>query len=112
MLSRPHSAAEYVITERRERLDAAKNKVFDLLLSPSSQESSAKRIRLSGQDWQTFTVGDVVGYEAGKLWHKELPDQPVEARSRRMMPKNEVQARSATLSIQKSAAHLVQKKAA
>ena len=70
---------EYVITERRERLGTDKRKAFDLLLlAPSSPDSTAKRITLSGADWQTFTVGDAVGYETGKLWHKELPDQPID----------------------------------
>lgn len=78
----PHatrSTPEYIVTERRERLGTRKEKIFDLLLTPFAPEASAKRIRISSQDWQTFTVGDAVGYEAGKLWHKELPDQPVEA---------------------------------
>ncbi|HVH86431.1 MAG TPA: hypothetical protein VM912_06880 [Terriglobales bacterium] len=73
------SAPEYIVTERRERLGTLKEKIFDLLLTPFAPDATAKRITVSGQDWQTFTVGDAVGYEAGKLWHKELPDQPVEA---------------------------------
>lgn len=71
--------AEYVITERRERLDASKKKVCELLLTALAQNSPPKRLSVSREDWQTFTIGDAVGYEAGKLWHKELPDQPVEA---------------------------------
>ena len=70
----------YVISERRERLGAAKEKIFDILLTSSVPNSPSKRVSLSMQDWQTFTVGDEVGYNAGKLWHKELPDQPVEAK--------------------------------
>ena len=74
-----HPTVEYVITERRETLDTDKKKAFDLLLAPLTPGSSAKRVTLSGADWQTFTVGDAVGYQAGKLWHKELPDQPIDA---------------------------------
>lgn len=73
------SIAEYLITERRERLGTLKEKIFDLLLIPLTSDSAERRVRLSREDWQTFTVGDAVGYEGGKLWHKELPDQPVEA---------------------------------
>ena len=72
-----HSAAEYVITERRERL-TPEAKIFDLLLTPSAPNAPAKRVRINAQDWQTFALGDAVGYDAGRLWHKELPDQPVE----------------------------------
>ena len=72
-----HSTMEYVITERRERL-STQGKIFDLLLTPSAPNSSAKRVSINPQDWQTFAPGDAVGYEAGRLWHKELPDQPIE----------------------------------
>ncbi|MBV9145178.1 MAG: hypothetical protein JO065_04630 [Acidobacteria bacterium] len=68
---------EYVITQRRESFENDK-KVFELLLTPSVLGSAAKRIILSGADWLTFMLGDTVGYETGKLWHKELPDHPVE----------------------------------
>ena len=70
---------EYVITERREWLGAAKDKIFDMLLTPSIPGSLPKRVTVNGQDWQTFALGDAVGYAAGKLWHKEVPDQPMEA---------------------------------
>jgi hypothetical protein len=70
----------YVITERRERLGASKEKIFDILLTSSVPNSPPKRLTVSKEDWQTFAVGDDVGYDGGKLWHKELPDQPVEAK--------------------------------
>ena len=70
---------QYIITERRELLGAAKVKIFDLLLTPSVRHSPSKRVMVSKEDWQTFTVGDEVGYDSGKLWHKEVPDQPAEA---------------------------------
>lgn len=67
----------YVITERRERL-TTNGKIFDLLLTPSDPNLSAKRVGMSAHDWQTFALGDGVGYDAGRLWHKELPDHPIE----------------------------------
>ena len=70
----------YVISERRERLGTAKEKIFDILLTPAIPNTPPKRVTLAGQDWQTFAAGDTVGYRSGKLWHKELPDQPVEAK--------------------------------
>ena len=72
-------STEYLITERRERIGTMKmENIFDLLLIPSASGLPSKRLTVSSQDWQTFTVGDTVGYEAGKLWHKEVPDQHVE----------------------------------
>lgn len=37
-----------------------------------------KRVVLGKEDWQTFCSGEVVGYDSGGLWHKELADMPVE----------------------------------
>lgn len=65
--------AEYVISERRERLDASKKKVSDLLLTALAQNSPPKRLCVSKEDWQTFTIGDAVGYAAGKLGARSCP---------------------------------------
>lgn len=68
---------EYLIIERRERL-TSEGKVFELLLNASDTNSPGKRLTVSAPDWQTFALGDSVGCENGRLWHKELPDQPIE----------------------------------
>ena len=68
---------DFVVSERRERL-TTNGKIFDLLLSPSDSNSPAKRLFISAQDWQTFALGDAVGYDSGRLWHRELPDHPIE----------------------------------
>jgi hypothetical protein len=63
---------------RTPRTLTAEGKVFDLLLTPSAPDLPAKRVQISTQDWPTFALGDAVGYDTGRLWHKTLPDQPVE----------------------------------